>query len=455
MRKMILQCSALALSLLALNVMAQVSPEEAAKLGTSLTPVGAEKAGNADGSIPAWTGGIGKNAGAEDSKGFLADPFADEKPLFTITAATVDKYKDKLSDGQVAMFKRYPETYKIPVYKTHRTVSLPDEVYEAAKRSALNVTTINDGNGLANFTGNRYYAFPLPKNGVEVLWNHITRYHGGNVKRIITQATPQTNGSYTPIRFEEEIAVPNLIPDMDPAKAANVLTFFKQSVTAPARLAGNVLLVHETLDQVKEPRLAWIYNAGQRRVRRAPQVAYDGPGTAADGLRTSDNFDLFSGAPDRYDWKLIGKKEMYIPYNSYKLDSPTLKYDDVIKAGHINQDLTRYELHRVWEVVGTVKPSERHIYAKRHMYIDEDSWQAALVDHYDGRGQLWRVAEGHAQFYYNHQAPAYTLETLYDLIAGRYIALGMKNEEKHSLIFGFKAQAADYTPSALRSSGVR
>ena len=452
MRKTI---AVLALSLLATNVMAAVTLEEAAKLGTTLTPVGAEKAGNADGSIPAWTGGIPKNAGAVDSKGFLADPFASEKPLFVITAATVDKYKDKLSDGQVAMFKRYPETYKIPVYPTHRTVNLPPEIYESIKRSALNVKPINDGNGLEGFTGNRYYAFPIPKNGVEVLWNHITRYHGGNLRRIITQATPQTNGSYTPIRFEEEVAVPQLIPDMDPAKAANVLTFFKQSVTAPARLAGNVLLVHETLDQVKEPRLAWIYNAGQRRVRRAPQVAYDGPGTASDGLRTSDNFDMFSGAPDRYDWKLVGKKEMYIPYNSYKLDQPTLKYDDIIKAGHINQDLTRYELHRVWEVVGTVKPSERHIYAKRHMYIDEDSWQVALVDHYDGRGQLWRVAEGHAQFYYNHQTPAYTVETLYDIIAGRYIALGMKNEEKSSFVFGFNAKAADYTPAALRAEGVR
>ena len=323
MRKMILQCGALALSLLAANVMAAVTPQEADKLGTSLTPLGAEKAGNADGSIPAWTGGIPKNAGAVDSKGFLADPFANEKPLFVITAATVDKYKDKLSDGQVAMFKRYPETYKIPVYPSHRTVGLPPDIYESAKRSALNVTTINEGNGLANFTGNRYYAFPIPKNGVEVLWNHITRYHGGNLRRIITQATPQTNGSYTPIRFEEEVAVPQQIPDLDPEKGANVLTFFKQSVTAPARLAGNVLPVHETLDQVKEPRSAWIYNAGQRRVRRAPQVAYDGPGTASDGLRTSDNFDMFSGAPDRYDWKLVGKKEMYIPYNSYKLDSPT------------------------------------------------------------------------------------------------------------------------------------
>ena len=455
MRKTLLQSTALALSLLASQVMAAVSADEAAQLGTTLTPLGAEKAGNADGSIPAWTGGIGKDAGAVDAKGFLADPFANEKPLFTITAQNVDQYKDKLSDGQVAMLKRYPETYRIPVYPTHRTVNVPQAVQDAAKKSALNVQPINDGNGLAHFTESRYYAFPIPKNGVEVIWNHVTRYRGGNLRRIITQATPQVNGSYTPVRFEEEVAVPQEMPDLPAGKGDNVLTFFKQQVTAPSRLAGNVLLVHETLDQVKEPRLAWIYNAGQRRVRRAPQVAYDGPGTAADGLRTSDNFDMFSGAPDRYDWKLVGKKEMYIPYNSYKLDSPSLKYDDIIKAGHINQDLTRYELHRVWEVVATVKPGERHIYAKRHMYIDEDSWQVALVDHYDGRGQLWRVAEGHAQFYYHHQVPAYTLEALYDIIAGRYLALGMKNEEKHSFEFGFVGKAADYTPAALRNAGVR
>jgi hypothetical protein len=451
----ILQTGALALTLLASSVMAAVSEQEAAQLGTTLTPIGAEMAGNADGSIPAWTGGLPTNAGAVDGKGFLADPFASEQPLFTITAANAEQYKDKLSPGQMAMFKRYADSYKIPVYPTHRSAALPDKIYAAAKKSALNTKGVDGGNGLQNFSESRYYAFPIPKTGVEVVWNHITRYRGGNLKRYITQATPQTNGSYSIVKFEDEIAFPSDMPDVDPVKAANVLLYFKQRVTAPSRLAGNVLLVHETIDQVKEPRLAWIYNAGQRRVRRAPQVAYDGPGTAADGMRTADNFDLFSGAPDRYDWKLLGKKEMYIPYNSFKLDSPALKYDDVLKAGHINQDLTRYELHRVWEVEATLKSGERHIYAKRHMYFDEDSWQLALVDHYDGRGQLWRVAEGHAQNYYHQKVPAYTLEALYDVVAGRYLALGMKNEEKSSYVFGFDASAADYTPAALRSSGVR
>ena len=207
--------------------------------------------------------------------------------------------------------------------------------------------------------------------------------------------------------------------------------------------------------KVKEPRLAWIYNAGQRRVRRAPQVAYDGPGTAADGMRTSDNFDMYNGAPNRYDWKLVGKRELYIPYNNYKLQSPEVKYDDILNAGHTNQDLARYELHRVWEVEATLKSGERNIYAKRRFFVDEDSWQIAVSEHYDGRGQLWRVGQAMLLQQFDQQVPVYAFEALYDIIAGRYIAVGMANEEKSAVQYGIQASAVDFTPAALRNAGVR
>ena len=445
--------TAFLLSLFASSVMAAVSADEAAKLGTSLTPCGAEKAGNAAGTIPAWTGGLAKDAAAVDSRGFLSNPFAGEKPLFTITAQNADQYKDNLTPGQLAMFKRYPDTYRMPVYTTHRSATMPTEVIEATKANALNTNMVQGGNGLEKFSVAN--AFPIPKNGLEVVWNHITRYRGGSVKRYVTQATPQTNGSYSLVYFDDEFVFPNKLKDYDASKPSNVLFYFKQKVTAPSRLAGNVLLVHETLDQIKEPRMAWLYNAGQRRVRRAPQVSYDGPGTAADGLRTSDNLDMYNGAPDRYEWKLNGKKEVYISYNNYELDSPKLKYADIIKAGHINQDVTRYELHRVWHVTATLKAGERHIYAKRDFFIDEDTWQAAAIDHYDGRGNLWRVAEAHSLHYFNKQVPWYSLEALYDLQSGRYLALGMKNEEKQSYEFGSVASSSEFTPAALRQAGVR
>src|SRR5690554_523318 len=438
-----------------LTAQAAVSPEEAAQLGAKLTPIGAERAGNAAGTIPEWTGGLPVNAGKVDERGFLEDPFAQDKPLFVITANNVEQYKDQLSEGQVAMFKRYPETFKMPIYPSRRSAALPKEIYAKIKHSAVTTQAVDGGYGVNNFTDSRYYAFPIPKNGLEVQWNHVTRYRGGNIQRVITQATPQVNGAFTAIRFDETVAGPQDLPDLPAGKGDNIVSYFKQQVTAPSRLAGNVLLVYETLDQVKEPRSAWVYNAGQRRVRRAPQVDYDGPGTAADGLRTEEHFDMFSGAPDRYDWQLVGKREMYIPYNSYKLDSPDLNYTDIIQPGHLNQDHTRYELHRVWEVVATVKPEARHIYAKRQMYFDEDTWQLAHVDHYDGRGQLWRVAEGHMQQYYHVKTPAYTLEVIYDLNAGRYLALGMKNEERNSFEFGIPARFSDFTPAALRNEGVR
>ncbi|PJI47302.1 MAG: outer membrane lipoprotein-sorting protein [Pseudomonas sp.] len=449
----LMKTGALALTLLASSVMAAVSPQEAEQLGSSLTPLGAQKAGNADGSIPAWTGGLKADA-APVQNSFLGDPFANEKPQFVITAANAEQYKDKLTPGQLALLKRYPDSYRIPVYPSHRTFSAPQRIYDAAKTSAQTTQLINDGNGLSNFTSH-YYAFPIPKSGVEVVWNHETRYRGTNYLRYSAQAVPQAKGDYVQVGFRETMGMPQYLADSDPAQTANILFLYKQEIIAPARLTGTVNLAYETIDQLKDPRQAWTYNAGQRRVRRAPEIAYDGPGTAADGMRTTDNTDLYNGSPDRYTWKLIGKKEMYIPYNNYRLWSPSVKYADIIKPGHINQDLTRYELHRVWEVEGTLKPGERHIYAKRHMYFDEDSWALVEVDHYDSRGQLWRVAEGHLVSDYQQGIASYAAQTLYDLIAGRYVVLGMINESKHGTLYDQKFSINDFKPAALRNAGIR
>jgi hypothetical protein len=315
------------------------------------------------------------------------------------------------------------------------------------------VTLKEGGSGLENYQAGT--PFPMPQTGLEVYWNHITRYRGGSVLRNIGQVTPTESGDFSVVRFEEELTYRTFLEDANQNPDPNVLFYFKQAIVGPARLAGNVLLVHETIDQIAEPRRAWIYNAGQRRVRRAPQVAYDGPGTAADGMRTSDNLDMMNGAPDRYNWELVGKKEMYIPYNSYKLLDRDIKYTDIVRPGHMNQELTRYELHRVWHVRATLKEGERHIYAKRDIYFNEDSWQAAVIDQYDGRGELWRVSEAHAVQFYDRDVPWYAVEAIYDVLSGRYLVLGLTNEEANPYEFGIQRQSRDYTPAALRRSGVR
>lgn len=445
----LLLCSSISHHVFANN---QFTPED---LGVRLTPIGATIEGNESGIIPKWSGGLPTDAAAINN-GFLTNPFEDDKPLFTIDINNYQDHIESLTPGQVALFKRYPETYKMHIYETRRSVGFPQSVYEGALKSALNTQLINDGNGLTNFEHDQSYAFPLPSTGVEVVWNHLTRYRGSSHIRYVASAAPQTNGSFSIVRMREDVALPNYINAGSGSTVSNnILLYVKQTVTQPTRLSGTVILVIDTLDQVAEPRMAWLYNAGQRRVRRAPQISYDGPGTGSDGMRTVDNFELFNGAPDRYDWTLVGKREIYIPYNSYKLESPSLSYGDIIKAGHLNPEHNRYELHRVWEVVASLKDGQRHIYHKRHMFINEDTWKISVADHYDGRDQLWRVAEGHISHHYEEQVPIYSAEVTHDLLAGRYMVIGLKNDESSGIQFGQNFSTSDFTPHSLRSSGIR
>ncbi len=439
------------LTLLVQPLPAAVSPEQAARLGgDELTPLGAERGGNADGSIPAWQPLKSLPGGYVEGQP-LVDPYANEQPLFTITAANHEQYADKLSPGQIALLKTYPNSFRMPVYPSHRIAEHPQAVYDKVKQNATVVETVAGGNGLTNNESD--FPFPMPANGVEAIWNHIVRYRGGSVRRTYTQIPVQKNGSFSPVVFQDQVTWANwLNEEIDP----NRLFFYKQIIEAPARLEGNVLLVHENINQVAEPRAAWIYNAGQRRVRRAPDVAYDGPGTAADGLRTADDLDMFNGALDRYDWELVGKREMYIPSNNYKLLNKRLGYSDILIEGHLNPEHLRYELRRVWVVDANLKSDARHIYSRRTFYLDEDTWQIAAADQYDGRGELWRIKEAHGMSHYQVKVPWYAVEVQYDLVNGRYLPIGLENElPGYTYEWNYQTTAAEYTPSALRREGRR
>jgi hypothetical protein len=432
---------------------AALSGTDAARLGKDLTPLGAEAKGNADGTIPAWTGGITTPPAGYRVGDHHPDPFAADQPLYTITAANAGQYDGKIPAGLAALLKTYP-SYKLIVYPTRRSASNPQRIYDATLKNATTAKIVYNGNGISDAVVG--VPFPIPQTGIEVLWNFLTRYRGVAAQRLIDQAAVERGGGYQLVKFDDEFLFNYVRPDISTKELSdsNVLVYFKQATTAPARLAGTILVVHETLDQVKEPRRAWQYNAGRRRVTRAPNVAYDNPGTNADGQRTSDQFDMFNGAPDRYEWQLVGKKEMIVPYNSYRLHSKTVKYADILKPGHINQDLARYELHRVWVVDAKLKPGTSHLYSRRTFYIDEDSWQVLAVDQYDGRGQMWRVSEAHCINYYDAQAFWSTLEVHVDLQNGRYLAVGLDNENK-MYDFNLKRTPADFTPDSLRREGVR
>ncbi len=430
---------------------AELPASQIARLGADLTPLGGERAGNASGTIPAWNGGIVRPPRGYARGEHHRDPFASDRPLFVIDRSNIDAHRGRLSVGHQRMLELYP-SFRMNVYPTRRSASAPQRIYDATRRVAATAHLEDNGNGVGGAVIG--IPFPIPANGLEAIWNHLLRYRGETVSCMMGQAAVTAGGDYTIVQFEVEAEVRYSLPRMTEAALDNTMMYFKQKVLAPTRLAGDILLVHETMNQVREPRRAWTYNPGQRRVRRAPNVAYDNPGTTTDGLRTADQFDMFNGAVDRYDWRLVGKRELYVPYNSYQLHSDDLSFSDILTPRHVNPEHLRYELHRVWVVEATLARGARHTYKRRTFYIDEDSWQILVADIYDTRDRLWRVSEGHVINYYENPLIWPTLEVHYDLQARRYLALGLDNEFP-MCVMDAKIRSRDFTVSALRREGRR
>ncbi|MCF5598915.1 DUF1329 domain-containing protein [Pseudomonas syringae] len=420
-----------------------------------LTPLGGERAGNASGTIPAWNGGITEPPqGYKGSGSRHVDPYAGDEPLFTITRANLDQHREHLTPGQVAMFETYPATYQMPIYPPHRSASAPQWVYDNTRRNAGTARLISGGNGFVDAYGG--IPFPVPKKGIQAIWNHIARYRGHYVVRRASEGVVQRNGSYSLVTAQQEVLFRFYDPRGSFASLDNVLFYYLSFSHSPAQLSGSAVLIHETLDQVQEPRLAWAYSAGQRRVRRAPSLAYDLPVPAADGLRTADDTDMFNGSPDRYDWKLLGKREVYIPYNNYRISSPDISYRQLLQAGHLNPVYTRHELHRVWVVEVRLSLSRGLGYPRRTLYGEEDSGQAAFVDQEDGRGQWWGVPRASLKTYYELPAIWSALDVFHDLQARRYHVQNLDNQEPHTSDFGQPVPGVNaFEPAALRRQSMR
>lgn len=442
----------LAIVLLGAGVPLPADNTELQRLGNDLTPLGGERAGSADGRIPEWRGGITELPPDYRPGEHYVDPYAGEEPRLTITADNMAAHAEQLTAGHKALLRQYPDSYFIPVYPSHRSASVPARIAEATHAIAGQAQLTADGNGVEGAAVG--IPFPIPDNGLEVIWNHMLRYRGDYIDRHIIQAAPSRSGDYSLVEFRDRFSMNYSLADTTADNLDNILLYFKQEVLAPARLSGSILLVHETLNQSRENRQAWIYNPGQRRVRRAPSVAFDNPGTASDGMRTNDQLDMFNGSPERYNWELKGKREMIVPYNNYRLQSPDLSYADILTPRHINQAHTRYELHRVWVVEATLKEDARHIYKRRTFYVDEDSWQILAVDQYDNRDELWRVSEAFAMNFYDVPMTWSALDVHTDLQAGRYLAIGLYNEAE-PYDFDVEFDAYEFTPNALRRDGMR
>ncbi|WP_349814457.1 DUF1329 domain-containing protein [Metapseudomonas boanensis] len=439
----------LLLAACAFQAQAKVDAVQGARLGQDLTPLGGERAGNAAGTIPAWDGGLASPPAGYTPGMHHPDPYAGDSLRFVVDRQNLSQYADQLPPGLQALVERHPD-YRLRVYPTHRSAAAPQRIYDATRLNAEDGELIAGGNGVQGVAAG--IPFPIPANGLEAIWNHILRYRGEQVHFVTNQAAVLANGSYNLLKLERDIYFVYGREGMTPGELENTLFFYKYQVAAPARLSGSALVVQETLDQVLSIRKAWRFNRGERRVRRLPMLAYDTLQPDTNGLATADVVDSYNGAPDRYEWQLIGKQEMLVPYNSYAVHQKGIPYKQILKASFVNPDLLRYELHRVWVVEATLRKGFSHPYAKRRFYLDEDSWQILSVDLYDKSGQLIGLQESHPISYYDVPMFGSTLETLYDFVGSRYFADGLDNNEP---MYDFSASLSprDFTPQALRREG--
>ena len=417
--------------------------------GPAFTPLGAERPGNAAGTIPAWEGGLRSVPDDYQPTRHETDPFPDDPILYSITAATMAEHDAVLSDGQKALLAAYPETWRLNVYPSRRSASYPEWVYANVIQNATRSVLLTEGKG--GVEGSRVSSpFPIPTQGVEVIWNHNLRWRGIRVKRGLGQAAVTRRGNFTIVAGVGDIGFPYGLEEETPftRRHPNLMVAVKSKTIAPALLSGTAGLTIEPINQTNDPRKSWLYSRSLRRVVRRPFFGYGLPAPNSDSLRTVDQFELYNGAPDRFEWTLLGKRELLIPYNSYRLHSSDVPYDEILQTGHINPQLARFELHRVWVVEGRLRPGAQHVYARRVFYVDEDSWQIAMSESYNAAGDLWRTAHAHAVNYYTVPVHLSTLNVFHDLRERRYFVDDLDNG-RQPWRFLEGADPREFSPNSL------
>jgi len=427
------------------------TPAEAQQLKSTLTPFGAEKAGNKDGTIPAWTSGLTTPTPGFVNGGKRPDPFAAEKPLFSITAKNMGEHADKLSDGVKAMFNRYPETYRLDVYPTHRTAAAPQWVYDATYRNATQAKIAEGAAGPYPEGASGGIPFPIPKTGVEVVWNHNLRWRPTSFVIDGQGYTVSADGRKTQfVDYSIDYLLPYYKVEDAAKKFSGDYVTVRVLYNGPPIRAGEGIVARFGLS---EDDSAWVYLTGQRRVRKLPNACCDTPNPAAAGVQGFDDVEVFIGRTDRFDWKLVGKKELFIPYNSNR--SMAVPADALLGAHHLNPDHVRWELHRVWVVEATRRAGQRHQVARSLYYFDEDTWMAVLGDRWDDKGSLWKSNWLLPMVMPDVPAVISSGFGGYDLNANLYMATSLANDKRSQYRTAPVPSDKVFTPDGLINASVR
>jgi hypothetical protein len=450
-----------------------VPSEQAARLGltgTELTPLGALRAGDDTLGVPEWTGGLEQPPPGYRPGGWYVDPFAEDKPLFRVDASNVEQYRDRLTPGTLAMLRKYPESFHLDVYPTRRSASFPGWYYDGSMRNATQVRFCDPPPGARQeercIAPGSYVPgifFPLPETGAQALWNSTFRYTGAYFQGDGNGFNAFADGGYAQYLIRERTMLPHMLPDVEkPAhpyfnRWGGATFCNSQEFLDPPRTAGTINGGCSFMERVQVD--AYLYVPGQRRVRKAPEIGfYDSPGTGSDGLRTSDQRGVFfmTGTEEWYDYLPLRQAAVLLPYNSYRLASPEVGFPDIVRAGHVNSDLKRYELRRVWVLEAQLSPAYRHLGPRRVVYLDEDSWTPLGGEMYDAKGSLWRVSEVYPINYYDAPMVQWWGDDTVDLVSGRHTGINAWfNAGKNPPAVNKPFDPLYFTPQGLRKYGVR
>ena len=437
------------------SALAKVSPEEAAKLGNELTCTGAIAAANEDGTIPAFSGKwLGKPDHIQYNMHVGAhpiDPYPQDKPKFTIDGKNYKQYADKLTPGQIAMFERYPETFKMPVYEGRRDFRYPDVICDTMKKNAVTAELIDDGFGFTGYKGAVPFPIPDLNQPMQILANHNFPYRAYTYETLRDIADVSADGDISWGRANGKgLNIPNH-PDFVGEPVGGIMAYSFTSTLLPTRNKGSATVSTEPMNFAQDKRLAWNYNPGTRRVRQLPEYGFDTPLAGTSGKLTLDSDRLMNGSPERYEWTAHGRKEIYIPANAYKIHGKDVTYDELLQVNHANPELMRYELRRVWVLEGKLKEEYRHKYGRRTMYLDEDSWHAVISDFYDTRDQL--VQHAYINYYYAFDADSFEAGNSFyhDLTTGSYVGYNLFQEREVGPVLNKNdLETHHFTPAALR-----
>ena len=372
---------------------------------TTLTPLGSERAGNAAGTIPEWTGGmttIPVGVSWAPGKQMAPDFFAAEAPLYVITAENMVQYESQLSEG--VKYQIQKDELSLKVYPTHRTAAAPQWVYDNIVENSTRAQ-LEPGGGRLGFTGGYGgIPFPVPDTtdplaaGAQIMWNHTCRWQGSSFTQI--------GASYCMIDGVLTLAGSGITQSTFPyyVKNGSVSNFAgyqyenHETLIGPSTEIGTQIVDRFATDPYIHPDILWELLQGQGRVRKAPELSYDTPSGFLDGIGNYDEYTVFNGALNEYDWKLIGKKEFLIPYNNNALRLATAQ--EAHGPKFINPNVLRWELHRVWVVEATLHPGSRNVLPKRVFYVDEDTWAATIADCWDANGNIYKL-----DMAFNHVRP--------------------------------------------------